>query len=196
MKTSLFAVLLLILIAPVLGAPVVDGSRDVEYGAPIVVQQTQTGFGDANPPGALGGSELDAAYAKIVGGRLSLLLSGNHEPNFNKLEVFIDSRPGGENTLSNAPHYDLFNGANWNSENLGGLKFDAGFDPDYHLYSSWGSGTNPYNVSFIDRAGGVANQVPGSGGSSLNAVGLQASGTILAGNVGTNASGSALTQNL
>src|SRR5205814_7996722 len=64
MKTYLFLVLLLILIAPTLGAPIIDGSRDAEYGAPIVVQQTQTGFGDANPPGSLGGSELDAAYAK------------------------------------------------------------------------------------------------------------------------------------
>src|SRR3954465_13489895 len=156
MKSLLIAASFLVP-AAALAVPVVDGTRDAEYGAPIVVQQTQTGFGDASPPGSLGGSELDAAYAKIVGGRLYLLLTGNHEPNFNKLEVFIDSRPGGENTLSNAPQYDFFNGSNWISQNLGGLTFDAGFNADYHLYSAWGSGSSPYNVGFIDRAGGVPN---------------------------------------
>src|SRR5204862_2362305 len=143
-----------------LALPVVDGTRDVEYGAPLAVQATQTGFGDANPPGSLGGSELDAAYGKISGGRLYLLFTGNHEPNFNKLEVFIDSKAGGENTLSNAPQYDFFNGSNWISQNLGGLKFDGAFSPDYHLFSRWGSGSGTYNVDFINRQGGVVAQVP------------------------------------
>jgi hypothetical protein len=196
MKTLLLAGGVLMVAAPALAAPVVDGSRDAEYGSAVSVQTTQTGFGDANPPGSLGGSELDAAYAKIVGGRLYLLLTGNHEPNFNKLEVFIDSRAGGENTLSNAPGYDSFNGSIWISQNLGGLKFDAGFDPDYHLFSRWGSGSGSYNVDFIDRQGGLNTSVPGSSGSSPAAVGLVASGAILAGSVGPNASGSALTQNL
>src|SRR2546425_8160551 len=60
----------------------VDGTLDAGYGAPISVQTVQTGFGDANPPGSLGGSELDAAYATIQGGRLYLMFTGNHEPNF------------------------------------------------------------------------------------------------------------------
>ena len=87
----------------------VDGTLDGDYGAAISVQAVETHFGNALPPGALGGSELDAAYAKIEGGRLYLMLTGNHEPNFNKLEVFIDSVAGGENTLSNVPEYDFFN---------------------------------------------------------------------------------------
>src|SRR5687767_8127793 len=106
---KLSALGVLVLAGPALGQVAVDGTRDVSYGAPKAVQTVQTQFGDAAPPGALGGSELDAAYAHIANGRLYILLTGNHEPNFNKLEVFIDSKAGGENTLSNAPGYDFNN---------------------------------------------------------------------------------------
>src|SRR5687767_3041342 len=117
-----WAVLILGMVALPAGASItVDGSVDANYGAPLAVQLVNTGFGDAQPPGALGGSELDAAYAKIWNGRLYIMLTGNHEPNFNKLEVFIDSVAGaGENTLSATPKYD-FNpggGAFYVSENL------------------------------------------------------------------------------
>jgi hypothetical protein len=196
MRFLLGVFLIVLLTVPLRAVPVVDGTSDAEYGAPISVQTTQTNFGDANPPGSLGGSELDAAYGKIVGGRLYLMLTGNHEPNFNKLDVFIDSVPGGENTLTNVPQYDFFNGSNWISQNMVGLTFDAGFTADYHLFSRWGSGSGPYQADFVNRAGGGSAQVPGSTGSSPNAVGLIAQGTIPAGQVGPNASGTALTQNL
>ena len=62
----------------------VDGERDEEYGGPLAVQGIQTGFGDP-------GSELDAAYAIVSEGMLYLMITGNLEPNFNKLEIFIDS---------------------------------------------------------------------------------------------------------
>jgi hypothetical protein len=140
---------------------------------------------------------LDAAYATISGGRLYLMLTGNHEPNFNKLDIFIDSKAGGENTLTSTPQYDFSPSFGfWISQNLGGLTFDSGFTADYHLLSRWGSGSGPYEVDFVDRSGGGSAQVPGSKGTSPNAVGLVAAGTILAGNVGTNASGTALGQNL
>jgi hypothetical protein len=177
-------------------APVVDGTLDAAYGPAIAVQTDATGFGDANPPGSLGGSELDAGYATISGGRLYLMLTGNHEPNFNKLDVFIDSAAGGENTLIGTPQYDFFNGTSWNSTNMAGLTFDSGFNADYHLFSRWGSGSGSYEVDFVNRNGGGSAQVPGSTGSSPNAVGLIAAGTIPAGQVGTNASGTALSQNL
>lgn len=174
----------------------VDGTRDASYGAPIAIQTVQTQFGDANPPGNLGGSELDAAYARIENGRLYIMLTGNHEPNFNKLDIFFDSIPGGENTLSGTPQYDFFNGSTWISQNFVGMTFDAGFTADYHLFSRWGSGVGQYEVDFINRQGGGNAQVPGSHGNGNPAVGLISTGTILAGNIGPNASGSALTQNL
>src|SRR5882672_519199 len=105
----------------------VDGTLDGGYGAALAVQTAATGFGDANPPGSLGGSELDAAYATISGGRLYIMLTGNHEPNFNKLDMFIDSGSGGENTLTGTPAYDFFNGSSWISQNMAGLTFDTGF---------------------------------------------------------------------
>jgi hypothetical protein len=175
---------------------IVDGTLDADYGPAIVVQTVQTQFGDANPPGSLGGSELDAAYAKVSNGRLYLMFTGNHEPNYNKLEVFIDSKPGGENTLSGTPQYDSFNGSTWISQNLVGLTFDAGFNADYHLFSRWGGSSAPYSADFINRQGGGSATVAGSAGSTPSAVGLIASGSILAGSLGPNASGSALSQNL
>jgi hypothetical protein len=184
------------LVAPSALAITVDGTLDADYGAPRAVQTAATGFGDANPPGSLGGSELDAGYAKIQNGRLYLMLTGNHEPNFNKLDVFIDSKAGGENKLTGTPQYDFFNGSTWISQNMAGLTFDSGFTADYHLFSQWGSGTGPYQVDFVNRQGGGNATVPGSTGSSPNAAGLIAAGVIAAGNVGTNASGTALTQNL
>ena len=195
MRRLLSLVVLAMLVVPA-WAVTVDGTLDGSYGPALAVQQAPTGFGDASPPGSLGGSELDAAYATISGGRLYIMLTGNHEPNFNKLDVFIDSNSGGENTLTGTPQYDFFNGSTWISQNMAGLKFDTTFTADYHLFSRWGSGTGPYEADFVNRSGGGSAQVPGSTALRRNAVGLQAAGVISAGNVGTNASGTVLTQNL
>lgn len=176
----------------------VDGTRDAEYGAPVAVQAVDTQFGDANPPTSLGGSELDAAYAAFDAGRLYLLFTGNHEPNFNKLDIFIDSVAGGENTFSSTPQYD-FNGPNgWISSFLGGMVLDTGFAVDYHLFSRWGGGgtPGPYEADFVNRQGGASAMVPGSAAMTAAPVDLVASGFIPAGDIGPNASGTALTQNL
>ena len=192
----ILALTTLALLTTRVSAIIVDGTLDAEYGPAIAVQTVQTQFGDANPPGSLGGSELDAAYARVSNGRLYLMFTGNHEPNFNKFEIFIDSKPGGENTLSGTPQYDFFNGSTWVSQNLVGLTFDAGFNADYHLFSRWGGGNTPYSADFINRQGGGSAMVTGSAGSTPSAIGLIASGSILAGSLGPNASGSALSQNL
>src|SRR5262245_8801904 len=86
--------------------PIVNGSHDADYGSAIVVQQTPTGFGDNNLGNQFAnGSELDAGYGVVSGGRLYLFLSGNLETNFNKLEIFIASgAPGGVNQLVNIPN--------------------------------------------------------------------------------------------
>jgi hypothetical protein len=195
---QLSGVLLLgVLAVPAWAVPTVDGMLDAEYGSAIVAQLVQTNFGDANPPGNLGGSELDAAYARVSNGRLYVMLTGNHEPNFNKLDIFIDSKAGGENTLSGTPDYDFdTGGGNWISGNLAGLTFDAAFSADYHLFSRWGGGPGPYEVDFVDRAGGGSAQVPGASAAGSPTVGLVSTGTIPAGDVGPNASGSSLSQPL
>ncbi|MEZ5162294.1 MAG: PEP-CTERM sorting domain-containing protein [Fimbriimonadaceae bacterium] len=190
------AVIALVACSAFASAQVVDGTRDVNYGSALAVQTVETQFGDANPPGSLGGSELDAAYARVSGGRLYVMLTGNLEPNFNKLNIFIDSVAGGENTLSATPDYDFNGGGGWISSNMGGMTFDAGFEADYHIFGRWGGATDPFSVDFINRNGGLNAMVAGSSGSSPNASGLIANGVINAGNVGPNASGTALTQDL
>lgn len=131
-------------------APTINGLLEVDYGAPLAVQSVETSFTDSN--GGLGsGGELDAGYAVIDGGRLYVMLTGNIENNFNKVSVFIDSVPGGENVLSNLPQYDENNV----SQNFGGLTFDAGFAADYHLFGRWGAANgNTFEVDIANRAGG------------------------------------------
>ena len=124
------------------GQIVIDGTRDADYGAAIAVQTVQTEFGNAD--GVATGSELDAAYATIEGGNLNLLLTGNLESNFNKLNIFIDSVAGGQNMIGP----DTANGGvnptndNW-AQAHNGLTFDAGFEPDFLVISRNGDFGGP-----------------------------------------------------
>jgi hypothetical protein len=121
-------------------AQVIDGTRDAVYGAPLAVQTVQTGFGDANPNG---GSELNAGYATISGGYLNLMLTGNIEGNFNKLEIFIDSKAGGQSVFDSS--------GNDGAEAMDGLVFDAGFTADYHVIVRRGNaGTDKFDIDFAN----------------------------------------------
>jgi hypothetical protein len=132
MKRGIVAALLGLCAAPVSAAIVVDGTVDAGYGSALAVQTVQTGFGDANPDG---GSELDAGYAHVEGGRLYIMATGNIEKNFNKLEIFIDSKAGGQTTFDSS--------GNDGAGAMDGLAFDTGFTADYHLIARRGfNGTN------------------------------------------------------
>jgi hypothetical protein len=135
-----------LLAVPALAAPVLDGTRDAGYDVRSV-QTVETQFGDANPNG---GSELDAGWARVEGGTLYLVLTGNLENNFNKLNVFIDSVAGGENVITN----NTGNGGN-NPSNDGwaakyaGFTFDTGFAADYLLILRNGNfGGDRFDVDF------------------------------------------------
>ena len=121
-----------------LGLVQVNGNRDALYGAPIIVQTVQTQFGDNQ-------SELNAGYAKVQDGKLYLLLTGNLQDNFNKLEIFIDSKAGGQTVYASA--------GNDGTNAMNGMAFDAGFEPDYHLVARRGSGK--FDLDFADL--GAAN---------------------------------------
>ena len=150
MKNLLCLLAIALMATPVFAAPIIDGSRDVDYGSARAVQTVNTDFGDSTG-GLTGGGELDAGYAVVDGGRLYVMLTGNIENNFNKVSVFIDSKPGGENVLSSGPNYD--GGV---SQNFGGLTFDAGFEADYHVFGRWGGFSgNSFEVDIVDRAGGT-----------------------------------------
>lgn len=132
-----------------------DGQLDVAYGSPSAVQFNPTGYGDNTntDPLAANGSELDVAHAVIRDGKLHIILTGNLETNFNKLNIFIDCRPGGQNVLANDnPDID-FNGLN----NLAGLTFDPGFQADFYL--TIGGGNDP--VEFFANYAELGN--PGVG---------------------------------
>jgi hypothetical protein len=132
--------------------PVVDGKVGAldGYPAALSVQNTNTQYGDAatgDPVNGGGGSEIDQVFATVVDGRLYVTVTGNLEWNFNKINVFIDSKPGGVNSLDGAnlptmvDGYCCTIGGGTNLPNptdgalqrLSGLTFDAGFDADYYL---------------------------------------------------------------
>ncbi|TWT86657.1 hypothetical protein Mal64_34860 [Pseudobythopirellula maris] len=170
--------LLVALAAPASAAPTVDGTVDGSYGAPLAVQTVQTNFGDSTG-GVTGGGELDAAYATVSGDRLYVMITGNIENNFNKLSLFIDSKAGGENTLSGGPSYD--GGV---SSNFAGLTFDTGFEADYHVFGRWGGA---FEVDVVDRAGGACtNDCLGDFGAATVGAGTAVqSGTVLGDGNGT-----------
>jgi len=84
--------------------PVMNGTADPAfYGAPLSIQNTKTNFGDNTSPDLVatadGGSEINQVFGVIANGRLYVTITGNLEPNFNKMEVYIDSGPGGVNEI-------------------------------------------------------------------------------------------------
>lgn len=164
-------------------APIINGVLELDYGSALAVQSVETGFGNSSG-GITSGGELDAGYAVIEGGRLYVMLTGNIENNFNKMSVFIDSVPGGENVLTNIPQYDINNV----SQNFGGLTFDAGFGADYHVFGRWGVGNgNTFEVDIANRAGGGNASVGVNGAAASLGAGMPIQvGVINPGNNGMN----------
>jgi len=182
--------------AELFALPVVDGSvagDEAFYGAARSVQNTNSQFGDATNGDlryANGGSEIDQVFAAIVGQRLFVLVAGNLETNFNKLEIFIDSEPGGMNQLdgSNLPaQVDPFccPGASPTTgalQQMSGLRFDPGFDADHyftfsngnHTFGNPGNPTTTYTLSafYADLTSGSAGQ-KSELGFQYNALGIE-----------------------
>jgi hypothetical protein len=175
---TLFAALAIAAPATSPGATI-DGQLDAEYGPPLSTQTVQTSFGDTppgyNPPDALQraiGSELDQAYAYVSGGVLYLMLTGNlksyvGEPLIppDQLEVFIDSKTGGQNPLrADNPA----TGAYLRLSDLAGLAFDTEFVPDYWIQCLTNT-TGPdafflYSADLPSASGGTGNYLGRTGG--------------------------------
>lgn len=156
----------------------IDGTAEATYGSAIVTQQLGTAFGDSNSGlvGAANGSELDAAYGIISNGVLYLVLAGNLEANFNHLEIFFETGPGGQNTLTNLnPNVDL-NGLNrmgtdgaGNAIGNPGLTFDAAFAANYWISVTGGGGTYAFYAKY-------AQLWPGGGGTNGYSLGQTTAG--------------------
>ncbi len=139
-RISSLAAIVVVLLSPAADAVPVDGTLDPDYGQARITQSIQTGLsagqitGDNNR-GELdfaNGSELDAGHAYIAEDTLHLFLAGNLALVLNQnqngtirhvLEIFLDTAPGGQNTLNGNGAGDVMNG----------LGFDPGFAADYRL---------------------------------------------------------------
>jgi hypothetical protein len=155
----------------------VDGVRDPEYGFALSTQITQTNLGD-QPDNFLYGSELDEAYGYVAGDTLHLLLTGSFNRYFgepltlpNPLHLYIDDRPGGQNTLGGSnPDVGAYAGL----ESMTGLRFDAAFSPDFWLYGALeASGPRPFFAYYAELPAGG-----GGTGYWLGSTGMNGPGTL------------------
>lgn len=97
------------------------------------------------------GSELNnvRAFIDTANNRLHVFIAGNMETNYNKLQLFFDAAPGGQNTLRGDNVDISFNGLNSNA----GVTFDAGFEADYWMNINNGvDGGTGALVRFADAA--------------------------------------------
>lgn len=159
------------------GQVTIDGMVDASYGDALAVQDTRTGFGDADH-GLMdfcNGSELDEAFAQIEDGTLYIMLAGNLESNFNHIEVFIDSIPGeGQSPiLNNNPGVDfgaLGNMGTWGApgdkDYAQGFTFDDGFAADFWIGTGCGNDPFEFFISYSQLVtGGDPESAHGFGGS-------------------------------
>lgn len=168
----------LALATTVFAQPVINGWWDPDYFV-LAVQDTQTGFGDNNlgQMDYANGSELDVAFGVVRSGQLYLLLAGNLESNFNKLEIFFDTKSGGQNRLrGDNPNVD-FNGLNRMGDDGSGngLTFDADFEADYWIGVTGGGA--PYQLY-----ANYAELVPGGIGLYLGSTSAGSNGVLQGGN--------------
>jgi hypothetical protein len=185
----------------------VDGTKDASYGSPLSVQQSATGFGDSNLGSTqfANGSEIDAVYAEVSGGRLNLLFTGNLETNFNKLDIFIDSAAGGMNRLTPlGTDQGNFNRMA-SSDGINGLTFDAGFTANRWISVTAGGATPDIFVDYANLDTGTGNyagqSVPlsaaaltgGNGGPSFNVTFNNANSAGVTGSTAPNDAASVLT---
>ena len=152
------------------------GGDEVDYGPALSVQNTNTGYGNATNGDsryANGGSEIDQVFARVMADRLFVLVTGNLESNFNKLNVFIDSVPGGKNQIVGIdlpsqvdPYCCSGTGA---LQRFNGLRFDAGFEADHYLTFSNGNHTFGSGINIWTLSAYYADLTHGPGGAKTGA---------------------------
>ena len=171
-------------------AQTVDGGLagdETFYGAALSIQNTDTQFGDAflGDPLEADGSEINQVFGTVANGRLHMLVTGNLESNFNKLEIFIDSASGGVNTIDGAnlpttvdgfcctqDGANLPDSTNGALQRMEGLTFDAGFEADHYLTFTNGFEGTPDAGTFFAMSAHYADLTQGSAGAA-QALGIQ-----------------------
>ena len=153
---------------------VMDGTADKAYGNALAVQNVQTQFGNSSLGliDAANGSEIDGLFARVEGGVLYVVIAGNLESNFNKLDVFFDTREGGQNKLRGDNPDVSFNGLNRMGDDGSGngLTFDECFTADFYFTTTCGGA--PFatyaNIAQVLTEGAGFGTYIGSGGSGAN----------------------------
>jgi hypothetical protein len=179
LSSACAALALLVCIAPASPAITLDGRLDPEYGAPIVVQTSQTWLPDATAGrvAATNGGELDAAYAYIGYNTLHLFIAGNLwcegnpvDPGtrYSALHVYIDTHAGGQNTLSGFPGYYFVGPSN-------GLTFDSGYAPGF-WFGCAGLLEDPYVPTSAYTLYAFASSLPTSTGGTVIPLGTTGAG--------------------
>ncbi len=174
LRTPFAAGLAIALAASTAHAQYATGTWSPAYGAPIVVQTTQST--ESYPPGGRAesnGYQLDAAYGYIDANALHLLLTGNilmawnieGQTVWSNLDVFLDTRPGGQSALlANNPVVDPY----WfDLTTMTGLRFDAGFEPDW-WFGVDGSSTGCCGTYYVRTA---MAELPTAGGGTGSVIG-------------------------
>ena len=120
------------------------------------------------------GSELDSGYVVISGDMMYIMLAGNLESTFNKIDVFVDARSGGQNTLRNDnPDVD-YDGLNRMGDDGSGngLTFDNGFDADFWVSMTCGGEVfaTYANAAELRTTGGGYGEYIGSGAGGADGV--------------------------
>jgi len=144
----------------------------LQWGATLVAtQRLHTCFGNAVAGGTLtlttGGSELNQLFIRNAdvspsGDYLHIAVTGNFEKNGNKVFILIDSKAGGQNTITATAGYM----AGW-----AGRKMDVGFEPDFAYVVN-----NSGNTLFADGIDLVADASTFLGASAVPSVGGEMSG--------------------
>ncbi len=122
------------------------------YGAALALQTAATGFGNSTNGAILyatGGSEIDNLHAQVVGSDLYIFIGGNLESNGNTLDLFIDSKSGGQNPIAG--------GNSSPTAAYTGLTFDAAMVPDYLLGFRFDAGFLQTQYSLL--GGGGSNNI-------------------------------------
>jgi hypothetical protein len=106
-------------------------------------------------PNTANGSEIDSVYGKIFNNKLYLLVTGNVNSNFSKLNLFFDATSGGQNRLLlNNPQIDVQPFADMCDDGSGnGLTFDKGFNADYwfsYANGNVGPGSPPSVQQYVN----------------------------------------------
>ena len=146
--TLLFSLLCLVCVNNSFAQITLDGTLDAGYTAGCAqVAPTQFGNSNISQTTWANGSEIDGIYYFSDGTNLYIMLTGNLETNYNKLEVFVDATAGGQNTLRDNNSGIDYGGLLRQT----GLTFDSDFTADY-----WFSLTNGYDgvgyASYINFA--------------------------------------------